>query len=74
MHDGSVATLMDVMEWDAHAGHRTVDERCRRLARGLLTTEDNDLVAFIKACSGPLPPVEQGRLPLDPERGPGRRP
>ena len=70
MHDGSVATLLDVIEWYAHEGreNRNLDERFRRIPGGVLTTEDKqDLVAFIEACSGPLPAVETGRLPLDPQ-------
>jgi len=70
MHDGSVATLLDVIEWYAHEGreNRNLDERFRRIPGGVLTTEDkHDLVAFIEACSGPLPAVETGRLPLDPQ-------
>jgi cytochrome c peroxidase len=69
MHDGSVATLLDVIEWYAHEGrdNRNLDYRYRRILGGILTTEDkHDLVAFIEACSGPLPVVETGRLPLDP--------
>ena len=72
MHDGGVATLLDVIEWYAHEGrdNRNLDDRYRRIPGGILTTEDkHDLVAFIEACSGPLPAVEQGRLPLDPEHG-----
>jgi cytochrome c peroxidase len=75
MHDGSVATLWDVIEWYAHEGreNRNLDYRYRRVAGGRLTTEDkHDLVAFIEACSGPLPEVETGRLPLDPEHADDR--
>ena len=71
MHDGSVETLADVVEWYAHQGHanRNLDYRYRLVAGGLLTTGDkHDLVAFIEACSGPLPVVETGRLPLEPGR------
>jgi cytochrome c peroxidase len=66
MHDGSVATLMDVVEWYAHEGrdNRNLDYRFLRIPGGVLTTEDKqDLVAFIEACAGPLPEVETGRLP-----------
>ena len=75
MHDGSLATLADVVEWYAHEGreNRNLDYRFRRVAGGILTAEDKrDLVAFIEACSGPLPVVETGRLPLDPERADAR--
>lgn len=75
MHDGSVATLLEVIEWYAHEGrrNRNLDDCYRRIPGGILTTEDkHDLVAFIEACSGPLPVVEQGRLPLDPEHADDR--
>lgn len=70
MHDGSVPTLLDVIEWYAHEGrmNRNLDERYRRIPGGILTTEDKrDLVAFVESCSGPLPVIETGRLPLDPQ-------
>jgi len=71
MHDGSLATLMDVVEWYAHEGrdNRNLDYRFRRIPGGLLTTRDKqDLVAFIEACGGPLPVVETGRLPEETRR------
>jgi cytochrome c peroxidase len=75
MHDGSVATLLAMVEWYAHEGraNRNLDYRYRRIPDGILTTEDkHDLVAFIEARSGPLPAVEQGRLPLDPKHADDR--
>lgn len=66
MHDGSVATLADVVEWYAHAGaaNRNLDYRYRWIERTSLSRQDRaDLVAFLEACSGPLPVVERGRLP-----------
>jgi cytochrome c peroxidase len=68
MHDGSLATLLDVVEWYAHEGraNRNLDYRFRRIPGGILTIDDkHDLVAFIEACGGPLPVVETGRLPED---------
>jgi cytochrome c peroxidase len=66
MHDGSLATLEDVVEWYAHEGlaNRNLDYRFKRITGGELTDQDKqDLVEFVKACSGPLPRVETGRLP-----------
>jgi cytochrome c peroxidase len=66
MHDGSLATLEDIIEWYAHEGlqNRNLDYRYKRIQRDELTDQDKkDLVEFIKACSGPLPKVETGRLP-----------
>ena len=66
MHDGSVDTLADVIEWYAHAGaaNRNLDYRYRWIERTSLSRQDrDDLVAFVKACSGSLPVVEKGRLP-----------
>ena len=77
MHDGSLATLMDVVEWYAHEGrdNRNLDDRFRRIPGGLLTTRDKeDLVAFIKSCGGNLPVVETGRLPAETRRLVAERP
>ena len=66
MHDGSAATLEDVIEWYAHEGlsNRNLDYRYKRIQRDDLTDQDKkDLVEFIKACSGTLPVVETDRLP-----------
>jgi len=66
MHDGSLATLEDVIEWYAHEGmaNRNLDYRYKRIEGNELTEQDKkDLLAFVKACSGPLPKVETGRLP-----------
>lgn len=66
MHDGSLATLVDVIDWYAHAGasNRNLDYRYRWIERTSLSRQDrDDLVAFVKACSGSLPAVEKGRLP-----------
>jgi cytochrome c peroxidase len=64
MHDGSLATIEAIVEWYAKEGYanRNLDYRFKRI--GELTEQDKqDLVEFVKACSGPLPRVETGRLP-----------
>jgi cytochrome c peroxidase len=66
MHDGSVATLEDVIEWYDHQGraNRNLDYRYKRIAGEELSAQDKrDLVEFVKACGGALPAVESGRLP-----------
>ena len=66
MHDGSQATLEEVMEWYSHEGldNKNLDYRYKRIEGEELTEQDKkDLVEFIKACSGPLPQVATGRLP-----------
>lgn len=66
MHDGSLATLEDVIEWYDHEGspNRNLDYRYKRIKGEELTEQDKkDLVEFVKACSGPQPKVETGRLP-----------
>lgn len=63
MHDGSQKTLEEVVEWYAKGGHPNpqLSEKIKKLD---LTAEDKaDLVAFMKALTGPFPHVEQGRLP-----------
>ena len=63
MHDGSQETLEEVVDWYAKGGHPnpTLSEKIKKLD---LTDQDKqDLVAFMKALSGPFPTVEQGRLP-----------
>ena len=65
MHDGSVATLEEVVEWYDKGGHPNphLSEKIRPLK---LTAQDKaDLVAFMKACTGPTPTVETSRLPTD---------
>jgi cytochrome c peroxidase len=65
MHDGSVATLEEVVEWYDKGGHPNphLSDKIRALK---LTPQDKaDLVAFMKACTGPTPTVEVSRLPAD---------
>jgi cytochrome c peroxidase len=65
MHDGSVATLEEVVEWYDKGGHPNphLSEKIRPLK---LSAQDKaDLVEFMKACTGPTPTVEVSRLPAD---------
>ncbi|MCE9557074.1 MAG: c-type cytochrome [Planctomycetes bacterium] len=63
MHDGSVKTLDEVVEWYDKGGHPNphLDKDIKKL--NLTPEEKADLVAFMKACTGPLPKVNEGRLP-----------
>jgi cytochrome c peroxidase len=63
MHDGSVATLEEVVEWYDKGGHANpnLSEKIRPLK--LSPQEKIDLVEFMKACTGPTPTVEVSRLP-----------
>lgn len=63
MHDGSQKTLEEVVEWYAKGGHPNpyLSDKIKKLE---LTAQDKaDLVAFMKALTGPLPQVNEGRLP-----------
>lgn len=63
MHDGSQATLEDVVEWYDKGGHPNphLSDKIRPLN---LTAQDKaDLVEFMKSCTGPTPTVETSRLP-----------
>jgi cytochrome c peroxidase len=63
MHDGSQKTLEEVVEWYNKGGHpnQWLDEKIKPL--NLTDQEKADLVAFMKALTGPLPKVEAERLP-----------
>lgn len=63
MHDGSQKTLEEVVEWYAKGGHPNphLSEKIKKL--DLTAQEKADLVAFMKALSGPFPKVQRGRLP-----------
>lgn len=65
MHDGSVATLEEVVEWYDKGGHpsKQLSEKIRPLK--LSEQDQADLVEFMKACTGPTPTVETSRLPAD---------
>lgn len=63
MHDGSQQTLEEVVEWYAKGGHPNphLSDKIKKLD---LTDQDKaDLVAFMKALTGPFPKVERNRLP-----------
>ncbi|MBX3415077.1 MAG: c-type cytochrome [Pirellulales bacterium] len=63
MHDGSVQTLEEVVEFYAKGGEPNpyLNQRIKKLD---LTDQDKkDLVEFMKACSGEFPQVETDRLP-----------
>jgi cytochrome c peroxidase len=63
MHDGSLKTLLDVVEHYAKGGtpNPWLSEKIVKID---LTPQDKqDLVAFMEACTGPFPKVERGRLP-----------
>ncbi len=63
MHDGSQKTLAEVVEWYDRGGHKnphlSKDVRSLKLSQ----QDKADLVAFMNACTGEFPRVEQGRLP-----------
>lgn len=63
MHDGSLKTLMDVVEHYNKGGipNRNLSDKIVKL--NLTQQEKEDLVAFMEACTGPFPKVEFGRLP-----------
>ncbi|RUL88699.1 cytochrome-c peroxidase [Tautonia sociabilis] len=63
MHDGSQRTLEEVVEHYAKGGvpNRNLSEKITKI--DLTPQEKRDLVAFLEACTGPLPEVETGRLP-----------
>jgi len=63
MHDGSLKTLMDVVEHYNVGGipNKNLSDKIVKL--NLTPQEKEDLVAFMEACTGPFPEVEHGRLP-----------
>ena len=63
MHDGSQATLREVVEWYNKGGHANpyLSKDIRKL--NLTEQEIDDLVAFMEALTGEFPEVEMGRLP-----------
>ena len=63
MHDGSLKTLEEVVEWYAKGGHPNA-QLSKDIKKIELTKQDKaDLVAFMKACTGAFPKVETARLP-----------
>lgn len=65
MHDGSLATLMDVVEHYAKGGtpNQNLSDKIKPIK--MTDQEKQDLVEFMKACTGPFPKVQVGRLPAD---------
>ena len=63
MHDGSAATLAEVVEFYDRGGvpNPTLDVRIRPL--GLTADEQADLVAFLRALTGTQPHIMRPRLP-----------
>ncbi|QDV17626.1 Cytochrome c551 peroxidase precursor [Gimesia panareensis] len=63
MHDGSLQTLEEVVEHYNKGGtpNPWLSEKVKKL--NLSDQDKKDLVAFMKACTGPFPKVETGRLP-----------
>jgi cytochrome c peroxidase len=63
MHDGSVATLEEVVEWYDKGGHPNpyLSDKIKPL--NLTADEKGALVEFMKACTSPTPPVATARLP-----------
>jgi cytochrome c peroxidase len=65
MHDGSQATLEEVVEWYDKGGHPNpyLSKDIKKL--NLTAQEKKDLVEYMKALTGELPKVAAGRLPVD---------
>ena len=63
MHDGSLATLMDVVEHYNKGGtpNKWLSDKIKPIK--LTDQEKLDLVEFMKACTGAFPKIESGRLP-----------
>ena len=65
MHDGSMDTLEEVVEWYDKGGHSSKHLSSKIRPLKLTDQEQADLVEFMKACTSPTPPVETSRLPAD---------
>ena len=63
MHDGSVATLEEVVEWYDKGGHPNPHLSDKMRPLNLTAEEKTDLVEFMKACTSPTSPVQIARLP-----------
>lgn len=63
MHDGSQKTLEEVVEWYDKGGHPNphLSDKIKKL--NLTAQEKKDVVAYMKALTGPFTKVETGRLP-----------
>jgi len=65
LHDGSEATLLDVMEFYNRGGISNPDLDPLMVPLALTNREKEDLVAFMEALTGPLPAIEAPALPAD---------
>ena len=64
MHDGSVATLEEVVEWYDKGGHKNKWLSDKMKPLNLTEQEKRDLVAFmVEGLTGSFPKVAQARLP-----------
>jgi len=63
MHDGSLKTLGEVIDHYAKGGNPNpwLSDKVKKFE--LTAQEKQDLIAFMEACTGSFPKVEQGRLP-----------
>lgn len=65
LHDGSAATLMDVVDLYDRGGAPNPDLDRLVLPLGLTASEKSDLVAFLEALTGTLPQLTRVPLPSD---------
>lgn len=63
MHDGTQATLEEVVEWYAKGGHPNPQLSDKMKKLDLSDQDKKDLVAFMKALTGDFPVVRPDRLP-----------
>lgn len=63
MHDGSLKTLLEVVEHYNKGGTPNKNLSDKVIKLNLTAQEKQDLVDFMKACTGSFPKVEQQRLP-----------
>ncbi|MFN9719150.1 MAG: cytochrome-c peroxidase [Planctomycetota bacterium] len=63
MHDGSLATLEDVVEHYNKGGDKNPWLSEKIVPINLTAQEKNDLVEFMRACTGTFPHVSSARLP-----------
>ena len=63
MHDGSLKTLAEVVEWYDKGGHPNprLSDKIKKL--NLTAQEKGDLVAYMQALTGDFPKVRADRLP-----------
>jgi cytochrome c peroxidase len=65
MHDGSVATLEDVVEFYDRGGDGAPNQSNLIFKLNLTPQEKQDLVAFLKTLTGTLPQVEAPKMYAD---------